>query len=302
VPGNRVGIDVEGCGIRHVASDTVRHNGDVIAYLLIVWKTCLRIEHITGGDVRRPCQTTVCAPGIKELGIDVVATVARVVPDHIDASIGRYCQRAKPVPIVLRVGIVVDANRRAKGLSIVGAAREHNVGRAPPARQHTCEHVNVIVSRTARTIDCYERLPAKSYSIYTTLNQVATKVDLSNSVESWRDVGILCVGRADAIKRRASSGDKEIAVRIHVHSSVIGRVGNINRSLPGHAAGDGTIKLSGVARKKTGPELVYEAMAHAIRRIDGKPLLVASVPCFIGRLLREGLAPIGRAPQIVAKK
>ena len=50
----------------------------------------MRIEHIANGDVRGPCQAGVGAPGIKKLGIDVIATISRVVPDDIDAPIWRH--------------------------------------------------------------------------------------------------------------------------------------------------------------------------------------------------------------------
>src|SRR6267378_688616 len=43
-------------------------------------------------------------------------------------------------------------------------------------------------------------------------------------------------------------------------------------------------------------------MTRAAGCIDGKPLLIATVPGFIGRLLRERLAAVCRAPYIIAKK
>ena len=136
----------------------------------------MRIKHIADGDVGCPCQAAIRAPGIKKLGIDVVPTVARIVPDDIDASIRRDCKRAKPVPIVLRVGIVVDPNRRAKGLAIVSAAREHDIGCASSGGQHAGKHIDVVVCRAAGTVDCDKSLPTKAYSIDATLNEVATQV------------------------------------------------------------------------------------------------------------------------------
>src|SRR5256885_14126974 len=40
--------------VGNVASRVVRNNGDVIAYLVLVWITDERIERIAHGDVRRP--------------------------------------------------------------------------------------------------------------------------------------------------------------------------------------------------------------------------------------------------------
>src|SRR6266567_1213161 len=76
MPADGVWVDVESGGIRHVASGRVRYNRDVIAYLLILWKTCLRIERIAYCDIRRPCYAAVSAPRIEQLRIDVVRSVA----------------------------------------------------------------------------------------------------------------------------------------------------------------------------------------------------------------------------------
>src|SRR4029077_11650049 len=103
-------------------------------------------------------------------------------------------------------------------------------------------------------IHCDECLPTKSYSIYATLNEVAAEVDVSHLVESRRDVGILCVGRANAVKRAPSSGEKTIAVRIHIHRSVIARVGNIKRRLPVPPAIDCPAKLAGVTGEEASPK------------------------------------------------
>src|SRR5438270_6794026 len=43
-------------------------------------------------------------------------------------------------------------------------------------------------------------------------------------------------------------------------------------------------------------------MTRAAGRIDREPFLVASMPGFVGRLLREGLTAVCRAPHIIAKK
>ena len=88
--------------------------------------------------------------------------------------------------------VVIDPMRRAKGLAAIGAASEHYVSAVASAkRYHTGKHVNVIVC--AGTIHRDERLPTKSYSIYSALNEIATKVDRDVLVESWRNIWILCV-------------------------------------------------------------------------------------------------------------
>ena len=48
-------------GICHVASGIVRHNGDVIAYLLILWKASLRIKRITHRNIGGPRRAAVRA-------------------------------------------------------------------------------------------------------------------------------------------------------------------------------------------------------------------------------------------------
>jgi hypothetical protein len=200
--------------------------------------------------------------------------------------------------------VVIDPLWCAKGLAVVRAAGEHHVGPVAGAgRKHTGDHVDVIVSRTAGTVHCYERLAAESYSIYAALNQVATHVDLRSLVEGRCLTSILCVARANAPKRAPASGEKKIAVRVDIHRSGIGRVWNINRTHPGCPAIRGTIKFPKVTSKEAGPKLIYESVAHASDiRINGEPFFVTSMPRFIWRLLHKGLAAVCGAPQIIAKK
>jgi hypothetical protein len=65
VAANSVRVDIEGGGIGHIASRVVRNNRDVIAYLLIIWKTCLRVERIARRNIRRPRYATVGAVRIE---------------------------------------------------------------------------------------------------------------------------------------------------------------------------------------------------------------------------------------------
>ena len=185
-------IFVEGGGVRHAAAGIVRHNRDVIAYLLILRETCLRIERIAHLDIRGPGCAAIGTPGIEQLRLDIVGSVSRVIPHHINAPIGCHRKGAKKVPLVLINGVIIDPMRRAKGLPAIGAACEHHVGSVTGAKgYHTGKHVNVVIC--ARTIHRNERLPAKSYSIDATLNKIATKVDRNVLIETWRDLWVLCV-------------------------------------------------------------------------------------------------------------
>ena len=49
----------------------------------------MRIEGVAHSDVRRPAKAAISAPGIEQLGIDVVRSIASVVPDNINARVGR---------------------------------------------------------------------------------------------------------------------------------------------------------------------------------------------------------------------
>jgi len=198
------------------------------------------------------------------------------------------------MPLVLIDRIVIDPLRCAERLSTVGAPSKHHVSAVAGARRYnTGHHVKVIVSRSAGTIRCDECLPAEPYSIHSPLNEVATHVNLSHLVKNRCLTPVLCIAGTHAPKRASSSGKKEVAVGIDVHRPGVGRVGNINRGHPGRSAIRGTIEFSKVTSKKTGPKLVDESMAHPTNiRIDGKLLLIATMPRFIRRLLREGLAAV----------
>jgi len=192
-------------------------------------------------------------------------------------------------------GIVIDPLRRAKRLAAVCAAGEHHVGPVAGAgRQHTGDHIDVVVCRTAGTVHCDKRLPTESYSIYPALKKVATHVNLSDSVKGRCLASVLRVARTLAIKGATFSGEKKIAIRVDVHRSGLGRVGNINRTHPGGSAVRGTVEFPKITSEEARPKLVHESVTHAPNiRIDGKPLLVTPMPRFVGRLLRERLAAVG---------
>lgn len=257
MPAYGLRINIESGGIGNVASGVIRHNRDVIAYLLIVRKTCLRIEGIAHCNIRCPGNTTISAPGIEQLRVDIVRGIARIQPHHVDAPIRRHGKRAENVPLVLVDRVVVDPNRCAKRLSVVSATGEHHIGAVAGTEWFdACHYINVIISRTAGPVHCYERLPTKSYTIYAALDEIATQVDRSNTVESWCDPRVLCVGRANAVKRAPASGKKEVAVCVHVHRAGIGRVGNIYRTLPGYAAVNRAVELTEITSEKASPKLI----------------------------------------------
>src|SRR4029077_10758515 len=99
--------------------------------------------------------------------------------------IGRHGKCAEPVPFICKA-IVIDPLRRAEGYSTVRAARKHYVGCAAPGRQHAAHHINVVVSRPARMINCQEHHPAKSYSIDPALKEATTEANSGVSVKSRR--------------------------------------------------------------------------------------------------------------------
>src|SRR5207247_4899938 len=118
--------------------------------------------------------------------ISVIRRVPRVVPDSIEPPVWRYRKCAEPMPLAGINRVVIDLMRRAEGLPAVGAAREHHVGRASPGRLHTCQHINVVVSRAAGAINRQEGLSCKSARIYCpTKNQAAAEINRGNSVKSW---------------------------------------------------------------------------------------------------------------------
>ena len=90
--------------------------------------------------------------------------------------------------------------RRAEGESAVGTANKHHVGRAAPGRQHTGQHINVVISGTAGAVNRKEQLPTEAYSIYTTLNDAATEANSGVPVKSRCLAPDLRVARANAAK------------------------------------------------------------------------------------------------------
>ena len=63
LPSGRIEIE---CGrIRHIAPGIVRHDRNVIAYLILHWIAFEGSKRIAYRDIGRPCHAAVCAPGVK---------------------------------------------------------------------------------------------------------------------------------------------------------------------------------------------------------------------------------------------
>ena len=110
-----VRVEIKRRGIRHIASGTIRNDRDVIAYLVLIRVTFERIKRITDGNVRRPRDAAIGAERIKQLGVSVICSVARIEPDRVDSTVRCHRQRAKPMPFVVVDGVVVNSVRCAKG-------------------------------------------------------------------------------------------------------------------------------------------------------------------------------------------
>ena len=65
VPADGVRVDIVSGGVRHIASGAVRHNGDVIAYLVLIGIAFEGIKRVAYLDVGRPRDARVRAPGIE---------------------------------------------------------------------------------------------------------------------------------------------------------------------------------------------------------------------------------------------
>ena len=107
----------------------------------------------------------------------------------------------------------------------------------------------------------------------------ATEIDLSHLFKDWRLITNLRVTGANAPKsiiEQILSADEQIAVGIHVRRSMNDPMGNIDRTLPGHATVCGTAKFAGRARKEVRPKLVVKPVTWPAGLINRKPLLVAS--------------------------
>ena len=110
-----LGIEVKGGRVSYVASGLVRYHRDIIAYLALVRIAFEWIKRIADRNVRRPGHAGVSAKRIEKLRVRVIGSVARIIPNSIEASVGRYRERAKPVPLVGINRVVIDLHWCAKG-------------------------------------------------------------------------------------------------------------------------------------------------------------------------------------------
>ena len=136
------------------------------------------------------------------------------------------------------------------------------------------------------------------------IQQAATKVDSSVPVKRGCLAADLRVAGAHAAKSCASSPttNEDVAVGIHIDSSVYGPIWNIDRRLPGDSAVCGALESYAAAETiGTIVDLVLEAVPQPAGLINREPRLVAA-RASIGRLFRPGLTAIGRTPQVVTIK
>ena len=115
-------VEVVGGRVGDVASCVIRHNGDVIAYLVLLRPAFQRSKRIACRSVRREGHAAVGAVGVEQLRIGVICGVACVQPHRVDPPVRRDSDCAEPVIFTMVNRIVIDPLRRAKALSAVGAA------------------------------------------------------------------------------------------------------------------------------------------------------------------------------------
>jgi len=60
-----LGIEVKGRGVRNVTAGFIGNDGDIVAYLVLIWVAFERIKRTGDRHVRRPGNTRIGAPGIK---------------------------------------------------------------------------------------------------------------------------------------------------------------------------------------------------------------------------------------------
>ena len=134
--------------------------------------------------------------------------------------------------------VIIDPNRRTKACAAVGAARNHHVGAVAVARwSHTGQHVDIVISGAAGTIDCQEYLPCQPSRIDIAARQAATEVHCGSLVKRWCLVPNLRIGRANAPETASavSAANEKVPVGGNVECSPMRRVGKVKWTLPGDA-------------------------------------------------------------------
>jgi len=110
-----VRVQVKRGGIRYIAARLIGNNGDVIADLALVRIALEGVKRIAHRNISRPGHAGVSAKGIEKLGVSVIGSISRVIPDRIKPSVRSYRKCAEPVPLAGINRIVMDLVRRAEG-------------------------------------------------------------------------------------------------------------------------------------------------------------------------------------------
>ena len=110
-----VRIEVKRSRIRHIAPSIVGDDGDIIAYLILIRIPFERIKWVANRHIGSPSDAGVSAIGIEKLRVRVVRGVSGVMPNRIQASIGRYSKGSEPVPLVRVNRVVINLVRRTEG-------------------------------------------------------------------------------------------------------------------------------------------------------------------------------------------
>jgi len=111
----RVRIEVESSRIRHVAAGFIGNHGDIVADLILLRIAFEWIERVTHCDIRRPGNAGVRAIGVEQLGVGVIRSVSRVIPNSVQPSSRRDGECTEPVPLAGINRVVIDLLRRAEG-------------------------------------------------------------------------------------------------------------------------------------------------------------------------------------------
>ena len=69
-------VEIVGGRVSDVASSVIRHDGDIIAYLVLLRPAFERSERLTDSYVRRPRNTAIGAIRIEQLRINVIGGIS----------------------------------------------------------------------------------------------------------------------------------------------------------------------------------------------------------------------------------
>ena len=98
------------------------------------------------------------------------------------------------MPFVRVNWIVVYLHWRTKCCSVIGTPHKHYISSASPGWHHAGQHVNVVVSGGAGTVDRQKTLSPQSVWIDSPeTTDEATHVDLSDLIKGWGLTAVLRV-------------------------------------------------------------------------------------------------------------